>query len=70
MLNNGLSEFFSNCYHHSHSVVKKMEREMLSKKLEKSYTEFYDATVENGTFDIKTTLMIQLAAAFAIGCYP
>lgn len=43
---------------------------MLPKKQEKCYTEFYDATVENGTFDIKTTLMIQMAAAFAIGCYP
>ena len=43
---------------------------MLPKKQEKCYTEFYDVTVENGTFDIKTILMIQMAAAFAIGCYP
>lgn len=43
---------------------------MLSDKLEKKYTEFYEATVENGTIDARTTVMIQLAASFAIGCYP
>ena len=43
---------------------------MLPEKLEKKYTDFYEATVENGIFDSKTTLMIQLAAAFALGCYP
>jgi len=47
-----------------------MEVPMLTEKLEKKYTDFYEATVENGTIDSRTTVMIQLAASFAIGCYP
>lgn len=43
---------------------------MLPEKLEKKYTDFYAATAENGTIDARTTVMIQLAAAFAVGCYP
>lgn len=43
---------------------------MLPEKLEKKYADFYQATVENGTLDPKTTVMVQLAASFAIGCYP
>ena len=47
-----------------------MEVCMLPEKLKKKYTDFYEATVESGTIDARTTVMIQLAASFAIGCYP
>lgn len=43
---------------------------MLPEKQKKTYTDFFESTVENEILDKKTTLMIQLAAAFAIGCYP
>ena len=35
-----------------------------------AYEAFFEATEENGILDPKTTVMIQLAASFAIGCYP
>jgi alkylhydroperoxidase/carboxymuconolactone decarboxylase family protein YurZ len=43
---------------------------MLPEKHKKTYTAFYDSTVENDILDEKTTVMIQLASAFAIACYP
>lgn len=43
---------------------------MLPEDLKQAYEVFFHATVDNGHFDAKTTVMIQLAAAFAIGCYP
>ena len=35
-----------------------------------AYEAFFEATEQNGILDGKTTVMIQLAASFAIGCYP
>lgn len=35
-----------------------------------AYENFYQSAAENDVFDEKTTRMIQLSAAFAIGCYP
>jgi hypothetical protein len=43
---------------------------VLPEDLEKAYEGFYDATINNSLLDQKTTVMIQLAASFAIGCYP
>ncbi len=43
---------------------------MLPEKLKEAYENFYHAADDNDLFDRKTTRMIQLAAAFAIGCYP
>ena len=43
---------------------------MLPEKLLHAYEGFYDATQDNGILDSKTTVIIQLAASFAIGCYP
>jgi len=43
---------------------------VLPEKLNQAYENFFESTVHNGILDAKTTLMIQMAAAFAIGCYP
>jgi hypothetical protein len=43
---------------------------MLPKLQENAFFDFFDATVDNDIFDKKTTLMIQLASALAIGCSP
>jgi hypothetical protein len=43
---------------------------MLPEKQKKAYEDFYEAAAGNGILDQKTTTMIQLAASFAIGCYP
>ncbi len=42
----------------------------MPEKLNQAYEGFFKATADNGILDAKTTLMIQMAAAFAIGCYP
>lgn len=43
---------------------------MLPDTQSKTWTAFFDSTVNNDILDPRTTVMIQLAAAFAIGCYP
>ncbi len=43
---------------------------MLPKKQKRAYAEFYRSARNNEIIDVKTTLMIHLAAALAIGCYP
>ncbi len=43
---------------------------MLPAKQAKAYDAFFESTAQNEVLDRKTTLMIQMAAAFAIGCYP
>jgi len=37
---------------------------------QKAFGEFYKSANQNGILDDKTTLMIHLAAAMAVGCYP
>ncbi len=37
---------------------------------QKAFGEFYKSANQNGVLDDKTTLMIHLAAAMALGCYP
>ena len=43
---------------------------MLPEKQLKAYNEFYDSARYNDILDPKATLMIHLAAAMAVGCYP
>jgi len=43
---------------------------MLPEKQKEAYEQFYEATEKNGILDRKTTIMIQLAVSFSMGCYP
>ncbi len=43
---------------------------MLPPKQEKSYSAFYDSARHNDILDEKTTLLIHLATAMAVGCIP
>jgi len=43
---------------------------MLPPKQMRAYAAFYRASRNNTELESKTTLMIHLAAAMAIGCYP
>jgi len=43
---------------------------MLPKKQKKAYTDFYDSARHNEILEPKTTLMIHMATAMAVGCYP
>ena len=43
---------------------------MLPDKQNKAYTEFYDSARYNEILEPKTTLLIHLASAMALGCYP
>ena len=43
---------------------------MLPEKQNQAYREFYDAARYNDILEPKTTLMLHMAAAMAIGCYP
>lgn len=43
---------------------------MLPKRQKKAYTDFYDSARHNEILEPKTTLMIHMAAAMAVGCYP
>jgi AhpD family alkylhydroperoxidase len=43
---------------------------MMPKHLKQSYVDFHNSMVVNGVIDPKTTFMIQMGAAIAVGCYP
>lgn len=43
---------------------------MLPEKQKATYKEFYGAARYNEILEPKTTLMLHLASAMAIGCYP
>jgi len=43
---------------------------MLPEKQKTAYTEFYNSARNNKILEPKTTLMLHLASAMAIGCYP
>jgi hypothetical protein len=43
---------------------------MLPKDQARTYRDFYDSARHNGILEPRTTLMIHLATAMAIGCYP
>ena len=42
---------------------------MLTERQNKKYDAFFESTAENEILDQRSTLMVQLAAAFIIGCY-
>lgn len=37
---------------------------------DKAYRQFYDAARNNDVLEPKVTLMVHMAAAMAVGCYP
>lgn len=41
---------------------------MISDRAAKAYEQLREAAVDNGVFDAKTTTLIKLAAAMALGC--
>jgi hypothetical protein len=43
---------------------------MLPEQLQKAYRDFYYSARKNEILPPKTTLMIHLATAMAVGCYP
>ncbi len=43
---------------------------MLPEIQNQKYEEFFESTAENEILNQKTTLMVQLAASFVIGCHP
>jgi AhpD family alkylhydroperoxidase len=43
---------------------------MLPEHLKQNFVNFHNSMVSNGILDPKTTVMIQLGAAMALGCYP
>jgi hypothetical protein len=43
---------------------------MLPKQQREAYKTFYDSARNNDILEPKTTLMIHLASAMALGCYP
>jgi hypothetical protein len=43
---------------------------LLPENQKNAYNEFYESTANDDILDQKTTLMIQLATSFAMGCYP
>jgi hypothetical protein len=43
---------------------------MLPARQQQAYDTFYDSARHNDILEPKTTLMLHLAAAMALGCYP
>ena len=43
---------------------------MLPDNLNQAYTDFFEATADNSVLSKRATIMIQLAASLALGCYP
>ena len=43
---------------------------MLPDEQKRKYEAFLESTAENEILNQKTTVMVQLAASFALGCYP
>ena len=43
---------------------------MLPEKQKNKYRQFYDSARNNDILEPKTTLMLHMAAAMAVGCYP
>lgn len=43
---------------------------MLQEKQQKAYVEFRDSAKNNGILDAKTTFLLHLGAAMALGCIP
>ena len=43
---------------------------MLPDKQKKTYDAFYDSARHNEVLEPRTTLLVHMAAAMAVGCYP
>jgi len=43
---------------------------MMPKSLKQSFIQFHSAMISNQVIDPKTTFMIEMGAAMAVGCYP
>ena len=43
---------------------------MIPENLKKSFIDFHKSIIANEILDPKTTLMIEMGAAMAVGCYP
>jgi hypothetical protein len=56
--------------HSERLPTERREKPMLPDKQNQAYEAFYESTVHNKILDPKTTVMIQLAASFVMGCYP
>ncbi len=52
------------------AIFTKKEKTMIPKQVNQSFAYFRNAVVNNGIIDPKTTIMIQMAVAMAVGCYP
>ena len=50
--------------------MRKGKMDLLPQKQKTTYRAFYDSARYNDILDPKTTLMLHLASAMAIGCYP
>jgi len=46
------------------------EETMLPKKQHEAFSRFSEAAYESEVLDARTTLMLQMATAMVIGCYP
>ena len=51
-------------------IFTKKEKTMMPKQVNQSFADFRNTVVNNGIIDPKTTFMIQMGAAMAVGCYP
>ncbi len=43
---------------------------MLPEKQKKAWNDFYNSARQNNILEPKTTVMLHLASAMAVGCYP
>jgi hypothetical protein len=43
---------------------------MLPKKQRRAFSDFYDSARHNEILEPKTTLLVHMATAMAVGCYP
>jgi hypothetical protein len=46
------------------------EEGMLPQEQQQAYTDFYESARKNDILNPKTTFLIHLASAMAVGCYP
>jgi hypothetical protein len=63
-------EIYTNFKHLYRASYQRGNCEMLPEKQKSKYREFYDSARYNEILEPKTTLMLHLASAMAIGCYP
>ncbi|MGO9417279.1 MAG: hypothetical protein ACLP51_19335 [Syntrophobacteraceae bacterium] len=52
------------------AIFTKKEKTMMPKQVNQSFADLRNAVNNNGILDPKTTLMIHMGAAMAVGCYP